>query len=736
MTKEYPEGETTPLFFAEEPQSEYNRQRNEEMRAAWRIIEHTAQNLFLTGKAGTGKTTFLKTLRQHTAKRLVVLAPTGIAAINAGGMTIHSFFQFPQSPFFPGIGFPDRQRRHDRFSREKLRTIKTMDILVIDEISMVRADILDAIDSALRRHRNPSLPFGGVQLLLIGDLQQLAPVARQAEWEMLREHYATPYFFSSNALKSTAYDTIELKQVYRQDDDHFVDLLNRVRTNTADTAVLNELNRRYIPGFKPDASEGYIRLTTHNRLAQRINDDELSALSTPVFKFNATVKGEFPESSYPTDATLTLREGAQVMFLRNDAEAGYYNGLMGRVVRLSQNEVIVRPHGMNHNISVNQAEWENTRFAVDSSTGKMTEEVQGTFSQLPLRLAWAITIHKSQGLTFDKAIIDASASFAHGQTYVALSRCKSLEGLVLDSPLKLSAIINDADVVSFTDSHCGEIPSESHINSLIVSYTASCLSEMFDMTPLRIAFDNLRRIVEEYLSRDYPKLKQRYDEMTATLNDDVESVSRNFMRQYNSAPVMTPATAERVRRGCIYFIDKLNPLIRLVGDTPRQTDNKTVTTRLQSALGEISETLFLKTAIMTTMSESEFSPKNYLDAKARATLSIEAGTTSVNSNPTAKAKKTSKTSTGRQPEVSQSEPSDILNPELYDELTKWRRRQMELRQAPAYVIMSNRAMMWIAANLPTDLRQLAEAPGIGKNKLQLYGKELIEIVDRHISERH
>lgn len=328
---------------------------NMEMRTAWRIIEETSQNLFLTGRAGTGKTTFLKTLRQLSSKRMVVLAPTGIAAINAGGMTIHSFFQLPLSPYVPGTPLAKGQRRYDRFSREKLRIIKTLDLIVIDEISMVRADVLDAIDASLRRHRNPMQPFGGVQLLLIGDLQQLAPVVKNEEWELLCQHYATPFFFSSTALALTNYETIELQRVYRQSDSRFLELLNRVRDNTADTTVLRALNSRCIPDFNPSASEGYIRLTTHNQRAHEINRQELNKIKTAPLTFTARVEGDFPDYSFPTDMQLTLKEGAQVMFLRNDPEHRFFNGMMGRIMSMSQSEITVRPIGGDHNIEIEPA---------------------------------------------------------------------------------------------------------------------------------------------------------------------------------------------------------------------------------------------------------------------------------------------------------------------------------------------------------------------------------------------
>ena len=318
-------------------------ENNPELQLAWQFIENTGTHLFLTGKAGTGKTTFLRRLKEHTPKRMVILAPTGIAAINAGGVTIHSFFQLSFAPFVPETTFNSSQT-HYRYSKEKRNIIRSMDLLVIDEISMVRADLLDAVDATLRRYRDREKPFGGVQLLMIGDLQQLAPVVKDNEWELLRKHYETPYFFASHALKETAYMTIELKKVYRQSDTFFLSLLNKIRENKADDEVLNELNRRYQPGFQPQKEEGYIRLTTHNNQAQRVNDCELASLPGKAYHFSAEIEGDFPEYSYPADKLLTIKEGAQIMFLKNDpsSEKRYYNGMIGEVVAVNETGIVVR----------------------------------------------------------------------------------------------------------------------------------------------------------------------------------------------------------------------------------------------------------------------------------------------------------------------------------------------------------------------------------------------------------
>lgn len=418
---------------------------NPELELANTLIGQTSTNIFLTGKAGTGKTTFLRSLMKESPKRMIVLAPTGIAAINAGGMTIHSFFQLPFAPYIPGTAFGGDAKYRFRFGREKLHIMQSIDLLVIDEISMVRADLLDAIDDVLRRFRKNEKPFGGVQLLLIGDIQQLPPVTKNDEWKMLSEYYDSPYFFSSKALSQTTFCTIELKKVYRQSDTRFLELLNAIRENRCTEKDIAMLNSRFIPENKTTNDKGYIRLTTHNQQAQQINNKKINDLPTPSYTFKAKIEGNFPEYSYPTEPELKLKEGAQVMFVKNDisGEHRYANGTIGRITRLSNQHIEVTVDETGVVIDLQEAEWANTRYKLDEETKEIIEETEGTFTQYPLKLAWAITVHKSQGLTFDKAIIDVSSAFTHGQTYVALSRCRTLEGMILSAPITSEAVISD-----------------------------------------------------------------------------------------------------------------------------------------------------------------------------------------------------------------------------------------------------------------------------------------------------
>ena len=479
---------------------------NQELELAWKIVERTGANLFLTGKAGTGKTTFLKKLKEKSEKRMVVLAPTGIAAINAGGVTIHSFFQLPLSPYLPGTTFDRGDRKYFTFSKVKKDIIRTLDLLVIDEISMVRADLLDAVDSVMRRYRDHDKPFGGAQLLLIGDLQQLAPVVKDNEWALLSSVYATPYFFSSKALALSGYQIIELKTVYRQQDAAFISLLNQIRDNRATDETLNELNRRYVPNFKPDKESDYIRLTTHNYQAQAINDGELAALPTDEYVFDAEVEGTFPEASYPADKQLVLKQGAQIMFIKNDTERRFFNGMIGEIVSVDGKTIMVKGKNDNQAFKLEMAEWTNSKYTLDNASKEIRETVEGVFRQYPLRLAWAITIHKSQGLTFDHAIIDASHSFAHGQAYVALSRCRTLDGIVLSTPLQRDAMISDEVVDSYVNKMDARMPTDEDLSALQRCYVIQLLDELFDFQPLQSSFNLLTRTIDEHFYRKIPKL--------------------------------------------------------------------------------------------------------------------------------------------------------------------------------------------------------------------------------------
>lgn len=430
---------------------------------ATRFVQHTGRNIFLTGKAGTGKTTFLKYIRDHCTKKTAVVAPTGVAAINAGGVTLHTFFQLPLGAYMPGGFIPDsgeqlfnnRQTllRNLKLSHNKRELMRELELLIIDEVSMLRADLLDAIDAILRYvRRKPGQAFGGVQVLFIGDLFQLPPVIAEKEWVHLKEQYASPFFFDAQVLRAEQPVLLELKKIYRQNEQFFIDLLNNVRNNALGHGDLELLNSRYKFGFQPAGEEQYITLTTHNTKADQINQQALALLPEKPFTFRADLTGDFSEKAFPVDEELVLKKGAQVMFIKNDKgeERRYFNGKLGVVEDISAEKILVRFNTDEDPMELEKETWRNIRYQYNKAKDSIEEEELGTFSQFPIRLAWAITIHKSQGLTFDRAIIDAGSAFAPGQVYVALSRLTNIEGLVLRSRIGNSAVQTDARVLEFT----------------------------------------------------------------------------------------------------------------------------------------------------------------------------------------------------------------------------------------------------------------------------------------------
>jgi len=456
--------------------------RNKDIDLAWNFINNTNRNVFLTGKAGTGKTTFLHNLKRKSLKRMVIVAPTGVAAINAKGVTIHSFFQMPFGPILPDADLNSTAGFNRKFSKTKINIIKSLDLLVIDEISMVRADMLDGIDKTLRRFKNRDQVFGGVQLLMIGDLQQLSPVIKENEWRLLSPYYKNAFFFSSYAYQECNSITIELKHIYRQENPVFIDILNEIRNNQLTITSAKELNKRYKPKFIPDEKDGYISLTTHNNKASQININELEKLEGKIKTFNAVIEGEFPEHSFPNKKELKLKVGAQVMFIKNDSsdEKRYFNGKIGKVILIDDDEVVVNCPDDDFNIVTKPEVWENINYTLDSETKAISENKIGSYTQIPLRLAWSITIHKSQGLTFEKAIIDAEGAFAHGQTYVALSRCKSLKGLVLKSKITPNQIINDRHVDTFNKNVEANQPDDKILQQSKRTFQLDLISEVFN----------------------------------------------------------------------------------------------------------------------------------------------------------------------------------------------------------------------------------------------------------------
>lgn len=720
---------------------------NQQAQLAWDIIENTNTNIFLTGKAGTGKTTFLRRLKEESSKRIVVVAPTGIAAINAEGVTIHSFFQLSFAPFIPDAQYKLKEQQY-RFSKQKIRVIQSIDTLVIDEISMVRADLLDAVDNVLRRFRKNNLPFGGVQMVMIGDLGQLAPVAKDDEWQMLSRYYDTPYFFSSLALKSTRYAIVELKTVYRQSDSHFVELLNRVRDNRADDSVLAALNSRYIPNFQPPVEEGYIRLTTHNFQAQQENDRQLALLPGKPYTYEASITGKYPEMLFPTEQTLTLKEGAQVMFVKNDSsvDKAFYNGMLGMVTEINDKNLFVRTKDTGVVIKVEPEQWENTRYEINERTNEITEEVEGTFTQLPVKPAWAITVHKSQGLTFDRAIIDVQRAFTHGQTYVALSRCRTLEGLVLSAPLPMSAIIRDGAVDDYVSRAAEHTPTEGQIDLLRRDYYLSVLSELFDFRPLMDAFNRMLDLLMGHFRRSYPKLIIEYKARLGIIKTQLYDVAERFKLQYNQIVISTASyqddvhLQERLTKGAAYFARTISDIEMLVKNTDVKTDTPDVKKQVAELLTTLKELVMQKRALLNYVKDEGFSLNEYQHQRAVVFMGKEnTGTkkTATRQKPAvkdkskveAKDKPTVKTKSGDKEKAPSAVPElKVLHPKVLDALTEWRRQRALKAHMPTYCILQQKAIIAIANLLPQDKEALARIPFCGNVKAEKYGDEILAVV--------
>jgi hypothetical protein len=662
---------------------------------------------------------------------MIVTAPTGVAAINAGGVTLHSFFQLPFGPYIAGMtktATNDKRAYMNKFSREKISIIRSIDLLVIDEISMVRADLLDAVDDALRRYRDRNRPFGGVQLLLIGDMQQLAPVAKEEEWALLKEHYESVYFFHSKALRETDYVSIELKTVYRQQDTLFLSLLNRVRENRLDEETLRLLNQRHVPGFSPADEEGYITLTTHNHQARWINESRLEALTTPAHTFQAEVKGDFPVYSFPTDERLVLKQGARVMFVKNDSspEKRYYNGKIGTVTAIGNDSIEVRDKEEGEIIRVTREEWTNSKYTIDANTRELVETVEGTFRQYPLKTAWAITIHKSQGLTFDKAVIDPHAAFAHGQVYVALSRCRTLEGLVLSAPVHPGSLKKEETIDRFITDVAGREPDREALRQACKEYHKTLLLEQFNYNLLCQRVDYFHRLASEHLYRLYPEFVQRYREASDRSRVELQEISGRFCNQLanlvdaSADPATDQELAGRVAKGRDYFEEYTNRVVvPLLEEGIPEIDNKEARKVIERAMEQLLEECRVKVETLKAI-QGGFTVKEYLTAKAKARVT-----------PLAASPKARRTAVAREEKVEVS--PDIQHPALYNALRAWRAAEATALKLPPYTVLQQRALIGISNMQPLSKKELLAIPGIGNKVVERYGERLLEMIDAHRS---
>jgi len=510
------------------------------------FVNQTNRNIFLTGKAGTGKTTFLRYIRENSHKKMAVAAPTGVAAMNAGGTTLHALFWLPFGAFIENHPMQWNEQDNHVYNKGRLfKAIKLttprrnllceLELLVIDEVSMVRADILDAIDVILKSVRRDARPFGGLQMLFIGDLYQLPPVVRDHEWQLLRGHYTSPFFFDAKVLREQPPVMLELSKIYRQSDPVFIDMLNKIRNNQCATADLEDLNRHFRPDFVPEGDDRYITLTSHNQQAEAINRDRLAKLPGRAQQVKARIKDDFQSGAFPADEVLSLKVGAQVMFIKNDSgeERRYFNGKIGTVRELhldngeNNAQVVVGFDDGSDDVAVRRETWDNIRYKYDKREDKIEEQVLGTFSQFPLRLAWAITIHKSQGLTFDRAVIDAGTSFAAGQVYVALSRLTALDGLVLQSKIPPQAIRTDPQVVQFMQHMLAEDQIPAVLEAAQRSYMGQVLLRGFRWAELTETAEELRRSLAERSIPDRIGVERHLDILIYCLKEQ-EKVANKF----------------------------------------------------------------------------------------------------------------------------------------------------------------------------------------------------------------
>ena len=641
---------------------------NPVMQLAYDYLESTNTVVFLTGKAGTGKTTFLQRIRQEIKKKLAVVAPTGVAAINAGGMTIHSLFQLPFGPLPPG----GAERPEVHYSAEKKDLLANLELLIIDEISMVRPDVLDQIDLILRNIKSSVYPFGGVQLLLIGDLSQLSPIIRDEEWRILRPYYTTPYFFSSRVLQKAPYVRIELDHVYRQKEQAFVDLLNEVRNQAISTSSLELLNARYVPDFRPTPEDPYITLTTHNGIAQELNQEFLEALPGQTFEFMATIRGEFPRDAYPTETNLKLKIGAQVMFVKNDgsAEKLYYNGKIGTVANIAGSTVFVQCGSEEKEILVEVVEWTNVKYEMTEQ--EIKESNAGSFAQIPLKLAWAITIHKSQGLSFDKAIIDVSEAFTHGQAYVALSRCRSLAGMVLRNPVAAHNIIGDPAVAHFNEQAKALQPDAKRLESDRELYQLFLLTELFNFNGFKI------RMIG-------------FEGLLTGLEKEVFEVAAKFARQLKP---------ERSAQAAGYFLEKLRAAVEslhqqlplLIGESKDRAGKA----------DQLIIWLMNRIRLMEHFAVHPFMTNDYLEmVKGKITTSERSYLKALNAIPHEK---------------------------LYQQVLAWRENRAAHDQVMPNMVLSEKTAAAIAEKLPATLKALSGIKGIGSHKAGQYGAELIGLI--------
>ncbi len=691
---------------------------------AYDYVLRTNRCIFLTGKAGTGKTTLLRRLQAECPKQTVVVAPTGVAAINAEGVTIHSLFQLPPQLFLPTPAARKQLFAEMQLRQAKLRLLRNMELLVIDEVSMVRSDLLDTMDAVLRhvRHRQ-NLPFGGVQVLFIGDLYQLSPVAREQEWQMLREYYDGPYFFQARVFREIQPIYIELDHVYRQHDMQFIDLLNEVRNNRLTPQSLQVLNSRYQPDWQPREGEPFhIILSTHNHKVDERNAVEFDKLTTPAEEYHATIKGTFPDSMYPLEPVLRLKVGARVMFTRNDSspEKQYYNGKLGIVAECDDEHILVQSDE-GEEIAVHTETWENIRYSTVPNSDEVKSEIAGTFTHIPLRLAWAVTIHKAQGLTFEHVVIDAADAFAAGQVYVALSRCRSLEGIVLLSRIPESALSNAREVLQFTAAQPTLDAVADGLQRSQQDYLLLLLSDLYDFGDLLFALEVVQRGVEGTNSFNLEETRAYLTRLHQALQAE-QQVAETFQKQITRLVGMQDwkRLQQRMTAAHGYFAPRIQQLCDIIKASPAYTDNKQDGKEYEERMTELHTDLTRKQWLMQQVAETD-GKSACMEHWINTLFQTRARFLPPKIQLTTKAEK-------ELPKI------ESEHPQLLKQLHALRRRVAE-EQGVAdqiYRVVATKTLVEISNRLPRTKKEMLAVKGMGAKKYALYGEQALEIVKKYL----
>lgn len=690
---------------------------------AYRFVTETNLNIFLTGKAGTGKTTFLKYLRQNSLKKMIVAAPTGVAAINAGGITLHSLFQLPFAPFVPSkAGGQEGINSHSllsqiRYNKEKINLLRNLELLVIDEVSMVASHTIDAIDTILRSmKRRSNLAFGGTQVLFIGDLYQLPPVVKNHEWDFLKEYYPSVFFFDSIVLRENIPVMVELDKIFRQQDNTFIDVLNGVRNNNLSLENFNLLNSRVKKNFTPDEDEGYITLTTHNNQSDTINKKKLENLKVRSEFYDAKVSGDFPEHIFPAERKLELKPGAQVMFLKNDVEEKkYFNGKIGTVTFLDEDVIKVRSKGESHDIVVKKYEWKNMNYSLNKDTHEIIETELGSFEQYPLRLAWAITIHKSQGLTFDKLIVDAENAFANGQVYVALSRCTSLEGLVLTSPVNRHFLGAHQSLKEWQEKNNESKNLPEKFEEARQKYILQELQSIFTFLNWRYAMRDFLDVLKEH-GEELPSTCVSWFTEQTDNQKKLQDVADKFkekiteLSSVNNKAEENEVLQKRLKDAANYFSSELLKWKEKFYNHPLSTDKKKVARNVDASLEDIA---FILHEILHRIDHCKngFILNEYLKNGKKVEHAPDKIQSSYAKN-----------------QSNEIVADGTMHEELYSRIAALRKEIVGKTNLPLYTVFSNNAIQNVCTYLPQTKEALLKVKGFGKVKVSQYGDEVLAFV--------